>query len=217
MKEPVVLLHGLWRTCRSLARLQRELESRRYDCQCWRYASRRMRLAGHVAAFRDWLSAQNFEGPVHFVGHSMGGLIIRGALAVEPPVTIGRIVLIAVPNRGAGIAARVGAWPLSQEIFGLPLQDLRENSPFLRDLGVPAAEIGVISGLRRFHPLNPSSYLNMIHSQERGHDGTIELANTYLDGAADSIAIDANHTFICDHEEVIQQTAAFLENGEFSR
>ena len=49
------------------------------------------------------------------------------------------------------------------------------------------------------------------------HDGTVELANTQLEGATDSIAIDAHHTFICDHDEVIAQTGAFLRNGQFSR
>jgi hypothetical protein len=151
------------------------------------------------------------------VGHSLGGIIIRGALADTPPVAIGRIVMIASPNQGAGVVSRFGRWPFSRAIFGLPLQDLGEKSPALMSLGVPEAEIGIIAGLRHFHPLNAISYVNLFHRAGHQHDGTVELANTQLEGATDSIAIDAHHTFICDHDEVIAQTGAFLRNGQFSR
>lgn len=217
MKQQVVLLHGLGRSCASLARLQAGLEEMGLAAHCWSYPSRRRRLAGHIEAFRAWLEEQKFEEPVHFVGHSLGGIIIRGALAHDPPVAVGRIVMIATPNQGAGVVSRFGGWPFSRTIFGLPLQDLGENSPALKNLGVPEAEIGIIAGLRHFHPLNLISYVNLVHRAGHAHDGTVELANTRLDGAADSIAIDAHHTFICDHDEVITQTGAFLRHGRFER
>ncbi|MBT3369718.1 MAG: alpha/beta fold hydrolase [Rhodospirillaceae bacterium] len=217
MSDQVVLLHGLGRSCASVARLQSGLEEMGFAALCWSYPSRRRRLAGHIEAFREWLRRQAFAGPVHFVGHSLGGIIIRGALADTPPVAIGRIVMIASPNQGAGVVSRFGRWPFSRAIFGLPLQDLGEKSPALMSLGVPEAEIGIIAGLRHFHPLNAISYVNLFHRAGHQHDGTVELANTQLEGATDSIAIDAHHTFICDHDEVIAQTGAFLRNGQFSR
>ena len=200
-----------------MARLQRGLQKMGFTVQCWSYPSRRHRLTEHITAFRRWLTAQNFAGPVHFVGHSLGGLVIRGALATDPPVTIGRIVMIATPNRGAGVVSSFGGWPFSKFIFGLPLEDLAETSPVLQNLGVPAAEIGIIAGVQHFHPLNFISYVNLFHRAGHVHDGTVELANTHLDEAKESIVIDAHHTFICDHEEVIEQTGAFLRDGEFSR
>jgi len=217
VREQVVLLHGLGRSCASLARLQAGLEEMGFSAHCWSYPSRRRRLAGHIAAFRAWLEDQAFDAPVHFVGHSLGGIVIRGALAEDPPVAIGRIVMIATPNQGAGVVSRFGGWPFSRAIFGLPLQDLGEKSPALTNLGIPEAEIGIIAGLRHFHPLNFISYVNLFHRAGYAHDGTVELANTRLDGAADSIAIDAHHTFICDHDDVIAQTGAFLRDGGFSR
>ena len=200
-----------------MARLQRGLEEMGFAAQCWSYPSRRRRLAGHVDAFRHWLGAQDFEGPVHFVGHSLGGIVIRGALAVAPPVSLGRIVLIATPNRGVGVVSRFGGWPFSKAIFGLPLEDLAEHSPALRDLGVPEAEIGVIAGKRRFHPLHFISYINLLYRAREVHDGTVELVNTRLAEARDSIIIDAHHTFICDHRQVIAQTGCFLRDGQFQR
>ncbi|MDA1099966.1 MAG: hypothetical protein O2967_13375 [Proteobacteria bacterium] len=216
MIEPVVLVHGLGRTCASMTRLQRRLNDLGFAAQCWPYPSRR-RLAGHIHAFRHWLGQQAFQAPVHFVGHSLGGIVIRGALAVDPPVKIGRIVMIATPNQGAGVVTRFGGWPFAQFFFGLPLEDLAEHSPALKNLGVPDAEIGIIAGKRHFHPLHFISYVNLFHHAGRAHDGTVELANTRLDAARDNVIVDAHHTFICDHEEVIGQTGAFLRDGWFLR
>jgi len=217
MSERVVLVHGLGRNRGSMARLQRGLIAMGFTVECWSYPSRRHRLAGHIDAFRRWLEEQAFEGPVHFVGHSLGGLVIRGALAVAPPVKIGRIVMIATPNQGSGVVSRFGGWPFSQAIFGLPLEDLAEASPALKNLGVPEAEIGIIAGERRFHPFHFISYVNLFYRAGHVHDGTVELANTRLEGSRDNIVIDAHHTFICDHDEVIEQTGSFLHDGWFLR
>ena len=206
-----------WLSRDGMARLQRGLNELGFAATCWPYPSRRRRLAGHIDAFRDWLGAQAFAGPVHFVGLSLGGLVVRGSLASEPPVKLGRIVMIATPNRGAGVVSRFGGWPFSQAVFGLPLQDLAEHSPALRNLGVPAAEIGIIAGERPFHPFHLISYVNLFRRAGHTHDGTVELANTHLDAAKDSIVIDAHHTFICDHAAVIKQTGAFLRDGRFRR
>jgi triacylglycerol lipase len=213
--EQVILLHGLGRTCNSLARLRRGLEKAGFAVQCWPYPSRRRRLGDHIAALRQWLSQQHFTGPVHFAGHSLGGVIIRGALAEAPPVAVGRLVFIASPNQGAGVATRYGNWPLSRLIFGLPLQDVMENSRALQSLGVPDADIGIIAGDKKFHPVNPISYFNLLQRDNIVHDGTVELANTGVASARDAIVVPAHHTFICNHETVIQQTAHFMLHGRF--
>ncbi len=213
--EHVVLVHGLGRRAGSMGRLKRGLEKKGYTVQIWSYPSRQHRLKDHVKAFRKWLTERAYDVPVHFVGHSLGGLIIRGALATDPPVSVGRIVMIASPNQGAGVVSKYGDQPFSRMIFGRPLEDLAEDSEAIKDLGVPDAEIGNIAGIQSFHPFNPVSWLNLFHYAGHEHDGTVELANTYLEEAVDHIAIDAHHTFICDHSDVIEQTGYFLKSGNF--
>lgn len=221
MADHVVLVHGLARRSASMNRLRRALKQAGFRVHSWAYPSRRHRLQGHVDAFGQWLTDQAFEGPVHFVGHSLGGLIIRGALAANPPVTTGRIVMIATPNQGAGVVSTYGNRALARFIFGLPLHDLAVKSGSLRKLGVPKAEIGIIAGVRPFHPFNPVSWVNLFHYAGHEHDGTVELHNTHLKEATDSIAIDAHHTFMCNHPMVIEQTlylfptAVFVIEGRF--
>ena len=123
---------------------------------------------------------------MHFVGHILGSAVI-----------------ITTPKQCTGVVSRFGRWPVSQAIFGLPLEDLAEGSTALAYLGAPGAEIGIIAGIGGFHPLNFISYLNLFHRAGEAHHGTAELANTRLDEAKHSIVIEAQHTFIGDHDEVI--------------
>lgn len=215
--EHVILLHGLGRRSASLSGLRRGLDTAGFETEYWPYPSRRRRLDGHIEAFRTWLSDRKFDGPVHFVGHSLGGLIIRGAVSGEVPFELGRIVLIATPNQGAGVVSRYEHHRLPHLVFGEPLQDLSEAALSNRGLGVPETEIGVIAGLQRFHPLNPMSYINSFHYRGVEHDGTVALANTELTGATDSIAINAHHTFISNHPETVAQTIYFFKNGKFRK
>ena len=84
------------------------------------------------------------------------------------------------------MVSHFGRWPVSQAIFGLPLEDLAEGSTALAYLGAPGAEIGIVTGIGGFHPLNFISYLNLLHRAGEAHDSTVELANTRLDEAKHS-------------------------------
>ncbi len=215
--EHVILLHGLGRRSTSLSGLRKGLEKAGFAPEYWPYPSRRRRLDAHIDSFRNWLLGKNFEHPVHFAGHSLGGLIIRGALSKEVPFQLGRIVLIATPNQGAGVVSRFEHSRLPHLIFGEPLQDLSESALQKKGLGIPETDIGVIAGLQRFHPLNPMSYVNNLHYRGMEHDGTVALANTKLRGSTDNISINAHHTFISNHPMTIEQTIYFLKNGKFRR
>jgi hypothetical protein len=155
---------------------------------------------------------------VHFVGHSLGALIARGALAgreANLPFTLGRMVMIGAPNTGAGLLDKFGHRLSTRLVLGKPVRDLHGASGALETLGVPDTEIGVIAGTRRLHLFNPISWINLHFGADEPHDGTVEVARTRLPGMTDFITIDAHHTFICDHPLVIRQTITFLRTGRF--
>ncbi len=214
----VILLHGLGRTALSLARLERAVAGAGYRVQAWRYPSRRHAIAELVAQFRRQLSGWAAAGgPVHFVGHSLGAILIRAGLIDPPPFPLGRIVMIAPPNNGVRLVRTFRNWPQLAALYGRPARELASGARWLRELGAPAAEIGVIAGDRRFHPLNPTSYLNALSGNRHAHDGTVEVASARLAAMADFLVVRANHTFICNHPEVIRETVHFLNSGKFRR
>src|SRR3569832_2276524 len=97
--EHVILLHGLWMRAFTLIALRRRLERAGYSVEVFDYAS----VFGDAEASLELLSsrarsAQNAK--IHFVGHSLGGLIALQALQREPELARGRIVCIGSPLRG---------------------------------------------------------------------------------------------------------------------
>ena len=217
----VVLVHGLGRTHRSMRNLASEVERAGYRALNWGYAGRRHELDELIAMLRRTLAgiAPSEEdgggGKVHFVTHSLGGLLVRGALKHPAAIPAGRIVMIAPPNHGVRVAGGFASSWILRWLYGKPILDLAGAAPDLDRLGTPEAEIGIIAGMRRFHPLNPTSYFNAFAGAGADHDGTVELERTKLAGMADFIAVEAHHTFICGEPEVARQTLAFLETGAF--
>jgi pimeloyl-ACP methyl ester carboxylesterase len=194
-RELVVLAHGLGRTPASMWWLARSLRARGYRVLNWGYPSHTQpvsRLGERLA--RDVAAALGDAPAVHFVGHSLGTVLIRWVLAHDPPPRTGRVVMLAPPNRGARKADRVApyvAWLLP------PLADLRTTAlATARALAAPAdVQVGIIAG---------------------AHDRTVRVAETYLDGAAGHVLVPGGHTLIMLRRDVRRLVHGFLATGTFA-
>jgi len=215
-RDLVVLIHGLGRSSIVFWRLKPYLRRAGYDVETYGYPSTKHGAAALTEMLIGDLGRWADGGrKVHMVGHSMGGVLIRGALLEPPPFDLGRIVMIGSPNKGAGVLNRFGHRPLTSWYFGPAAADLAIGSAFLSGLGVPQAEIGVIAGTTRWHLLNPIAYVNSVLAPDVPNDGTVEVENTHLKGMTDFIALPANHTIMCQHPRVMHQVTAFLKTGRF--
>ena len=219
MPNLVVLAHGLARTHRSMARMARHLESAGFEVANWDYSSRRYGLLDLIEHLRDHVASLAVGGrPVHFVGHSLGGIIARGLLAGRCDFTPGRLVMIGSPNQGTRVADRLGHNRLFRLYYGPVLAELGTASDAtINRLGVPDVEIGIIAGSLTFHMFNPGSYFAAVIHRAPVHDGTVEAERTKISGMRDFVLVPLHHTFICQHEGVIRQAAAFLTRGAFDR
>lgn len=215
----VVLVHGLARTSRSMARLGAALERAGFAVFNWDYPSRAFGLVPLVEALERYArEAASLSGCLHFVTHSMGGLLARGVLSQAPWPNVGRLVMLAPPNHGAQLASRASGYAWARGFYGQVLEELRPDraAELAARIGVPRCEFGVIAGTRSFHPLQPTSYLSSWTRAPGSHDGTVGVDETWLGGMADFVTVPANHTFIMDHDETIRQTLHFLEHGRFA-
>lgn len=216
--ERVVLLHGLSRTSRSMAAMANALHAAGYEVINRDYPSRRHSFASLVAQFRAFCQGLSPQAKTHFVGHSLGGLILREGLCAPVPFPLGRIVLLGVPHRGILSVRRLQArsWlrPLPG-LFGAIAHDMARDAPWFSGIGWPAAEIGIIAGTRRFHPVNPSAWLNRWHNAAEDSDGTVELDSALSDRAAAALTLDVAHTFMPEDARVIAATVRFLREGRF--
>ena len=212
MTDGVVLLHGIFRTHRSMQPLARFLEKHGYKVHNSGYPSTRHSLedipsiiAPDIHAF-----AKGCEGKIHFIGYSMGGLLIRSYLKQYPMERLGRIVMAGTPNGGSEVADFVKNWWVYKKFYGPAGQQLITNHANLQHLfGELNYEVGIIAGNRSIDPLG--SYI--IGGE---NDGKVSVESTRLEGMKAHVVIPVSHTFMPTNRKMWELALEFIQQGEMS-
>jgi pimeloyl-ACP methyl ester carboxylesterase len=206
----VVLLHGIARTSASLTRLERALRASGFATLNIDYASRRKPIAAladdihpEVARFAER------DAPLHFVAHSMGGLVTRAYIAKYRPDRLAGVVMLGTPNGGSEVADLLSGYRLYSAFYGPAGLELTTST--LRSDALPAVDypVGVIAG-NRF--IDPVAGLFVLPTP---NDGRVSVQSAMLAGMADHIVVTASHTGLPRHAATIEQTIAFLRDGRF--
>ena len=213
-QDGVVLLHGISRTARSFRKMQTALEGSGFATLNQDYASRRKPLEALAEDIHPSIQrfADGIDSSVHFVGHSMGGLLARVYIARYRPKRLGRAVMLGTPNSGSEIADRLKNFGAYRAFFGPAGQQLGTQRDAAIEALFPPIDypVGIIAGDRSIYPIT-SAFL------AKPHDGRVSVANTRLDGMADHIVIRTSHPWLVRNSVAIEQTIAFLRDGKFSK
>jgi alpha-beta hydrolase superfamily lysophospholipase len=196
-REAVLLVHGHAAHPVLLEPLRRALERQGFRAVNWRYGSLRGSIEAHAARLASKakeLDEDTGVARLHFVGHSMGAIVVRSALAVARPRKLGRVVLLAPPNRGARLA------DVALRLFGRRL--------------VAAAELSS----------KPDSYVNRLASAAdvdcgiiaASWDHAVSLASTHLPEERDHLVLRSLHTLPL-HRQAPAQVGHYLREGRFRR
>lgn len=208
--ETVVLLHGLFRTARSMAAMERALAVDGFEVINVGYPSLEQPIERHARRVGEILAACCDDGRnVHFVTHSMGGIIARYYLGSAPAGLRGRVVMLSPPNQGSEVIDVFAASGLLESAAGPSAMQLETGGNGLpARLGPVRFELGVIAGDRTINPL----FSWLIPGED---DGAVSVQSARVEGMADFIVLPFTHTFIMNAGEVHRQTVHFLREGRF--
>jgi hypothetical protein len=177
----------------------------------WGYPSTRDSVGGHAARLdRDLTPAlRQSSGRVHFVTHSLGGIVLRRYLAHATLPNLGRIVMLAPPNQGSEVADRLQHLWVFRRATGPAGAELTTGSGGPGTLPEVEAEVGIVAGTRANNPL----FSRWIAAP---NDGKVAVERTKLPSMAGFLEVDHGHTFLAWHRDVIRQVFRFLETGAFA-
>ncbi len=211
--ECVVLLHGLARTSTSMNKMEQALKDDGYLTANIDYPSRHHEISELATeAVSEGLQRcreQDDVEKIHFVTHSLGGILLRQYLSTETIEELGRVVMLGPPNQGSGAV---------DDLDGVPGFDWI-NGPAGRQLGqgensVPVAlgpvdfELGVIAGNRSIDPITSAVLDNP-------DDGRVSVEDTKVEGMDDFIVVEHSHAFMMRMRKPIELTKSFLRTGQF--
>lgn len=207
--EVVVLVHGFGRSGLALWRFAKQLEGLGYSVHRIDYDSFRKSPAEIVASVEQQIRACCTAEPskVHFVGHSLGGLLVRAYLEKHRLANLGQVVLIGTPNQGTEFVDRYrDRWWM--QIAGTTALSLgTDTESFPNSLSPPDYPLGVIAGFR-----SSSSEWGVSSALD---DGLVPVASTLIEGMNDFLLVESGHSAMRYNSLILAQTDHYLRHGQF--
>ena len=203
--EAVVLIHGLWMPALVMAVLAWRLRRAGWATFRFSYSSRHTKLRENAVALAAFV--QGIDVPrVHFVAHSLGGLLLMQLFQDHPGQRPGRVILLGTPYRGSYVARRLSRLAWGRWLCGLSLDKaLLGDGP--RWTG--ARELGVIAGTL------PMGAGWIVPGLTKPNDGTVAVAETEVEARTDAITLPVTHSGLVLSAAVACQVVHFLNTGRF--
>jgi alpha-beta hydrolase superfamily lysophospholipase len=209
----VVLLHGLGRSPVSMLRLDYHLSGSNYDVVNPAYPSTEQpiqQLASVVGTGVGECRERNATA-IHFVTHSLGGILVRQYFQNHRVPEARRAVMLAPPNHGSEIVDRHRDEWWYRHATGVAGQQLGTGQDSIPNQLAPIElEIGIIAGTRSSDPWFAAA-------MRGANDGKVSVDSAKLAEMQDFLLVDSGHTFIMNTTKVVHQVEAFLRNGKFDR
>lgn len=211
--EHAILLHGLARSSESMKTMEEALLEAGFTVDNLDYPSTERRIealaesaVGRALSTEDAMKAER----VHFVTHSMGGILVRAYLKNHVVKNMGRVVMLGPPNSGSEVVDHLRDWWIFDALHGPAGQELgTAPDSLVKLLGPVNFELGVIAGDRSIN------WINSLFMIPGADDGKVSVEATKVAGMTDHVVINATHPFIMMNDEAIVLTKRFLRTGRF--
>jgi triacylglycerol lipase len=212
-RECIILLHGMCRTSRSMEAMAHALTQAGYQVTNVDYPSRTDTVGPLAESVIRPVVAdceRNGATQIHFVTHSLGGILVRQYLSQHSVTNLGRVVMLGPPNQGSEVVDKLGGWWLFKKLNGPAGSELgTDKNSVPNKLGSANFCVGIIAGNRSINWINSL----LIPGPD---DGKVAVAKTKLAGMTDWIELPTTHPLMMKNQTVIAQTISFLRTGKFA-
>ncbi len=206
--EVVILVHGFMGSAKDMQHIQRRLEFEGYETYAPDYSSVNTSIDTlSLNVIQEVLEASAQAEKIHFVTHSMGGILLRGYLENHEMKRLSRVVMLGPPNHGSEVASTLAKYGAYRRFFGPAGTELGNIT--LHPYKIGDYELGIIAGNARVNPL----FSDVLPGPD---DGYVSVESTRLEGMNDFIVAPSSHGLLTANEDVISQVVYFLEAGRFN-
>lgn len=205
----VVYVHGLWMSGGESILLRYRLAHEfGLELHPFRYSAALSTMTEITSRLQSFVESLGVPS-VHFVGHSLGGLVIYRFLERFPQQPPGRAVFLGTPSMASRVAEQASQIRLVASLMGQPVADelLR---PQERRWTMADRPLGIIAGSQ------PVGVGQIIAQFEEDSDGTVAVSETRLPGATDHLVLPVSHLGMLVSPRVARETGLFLREGRFS-
>lgn len=220
--EHVILLHGLGSHGLTMSLLRQYIiRYSDYNVICPTYQSLFFKSIDDIVnqVVEEINQVVNYNDTIHFIGHSLGGIVAKlvcNSTSLKPIVKIGNIVTLGTPHNGAILANRIlNKFPFIKYVSPI-VTELSKESKYLSKVETPKTNIGVIVGTSNEHIADPIIYLGNIFLKDIiSHDGIVELDANLYKGIRHIICLNVNHVEMLWNYELFKSSLDFIKNGKF--
>jgi pimeloyl-ACP methyl ester carboxylesterase len=204
MARDVVLAPGLWMPGAAMTLLAARVARAGYVPHVFAYRSRGPH-EGNVARLARFARVALDGRPAHFVGHSLGGVLILETLNAHPELQVTSAILLGAPARGCLAGRRLGAAQLGRWMMGACGELWREREAmWKRD-----APLGVVAGTV---PLGLGRALGRLPGP---NDGVVRVEETAVEGMTAQVLVALGHSLLIVSGAVGRQVECFMREGRF--
>jgi pimeloyl-ACP methyl ester carboxylesterase len=200
----VVLVPGLWMPGAAMLLMAARLSRHGYVPRIFAYRGRGP-LDANVRQLERFVRESLDGRPAHFVGHSLGGVLILETLNRHPGIPAASATLIGAPVRGSFAGRRLATAGVGRWMMG-------ESRPLWNERAATwkhKAPLGVIAGTV---PLGLGVVLGRL---PRPNDGVVCLGETGIEGTSAQALVPLGHSALIVSRRVQRLVERFISSGGF--